>query len=128
VYLTLFDSYVCWLESQGRSSANAVIRARVAFSLLALINLVSVSMLLNLLTGIPIANWVDDHRWSIWAAMAVVAAPHWLIARSTDRRSEVTDAESRLPRPSRFFWFWYLVPVTLLFIGTMVLALGRANY
>jgi hypothetical protein len=127
MYMSLFESYVLWMESRGTSSTNAVFRAGVAFSLYALISLTSATLLLNMFAGIPLESWIDDHRWSIWAATALVAASHWYIARSVAKRHKETKPSSDTIVPPRFMWAWYFIPVIAIFVAAVALALTRTT-
>lgn len=120
MYRRLFESYVLWWRS--KPWVWPIFHARLGFSALAFINLVSATRLLNTFAGIPVLGWVSDHRWSIWAAMVLVAAPHWLIARNIGSKPGRTEADPSSDAPSRFLWLWYSVPVVAIFVGTMVLA------
>lgn len=127
MYLTLFESYVLWLESNGSSATSAVFRAAVAFSLSALISITSATLLLNLFAGIPIESWIDNHQWSIWAAAALITLPHWFVARAVARRHKAIKATPDTVMPPRFLWAWYFIPALVIFVTCVALALIRTT-
>jgi len=122
VYITLFESFVRWLESRGSSYETAVFRAGVAFSFYSLMFSVSVAILLDMFVRLPVASWIDDHPWFVWAVAALIGVPHWYIARNVASRRE--KAKGRVG-PSRLTWAWYVVPVLAIFVTTVALALAR---
>jgi hypothetical protein len=126
MYVNLLESFALWLESRGSSRKNALYRAGVAFSLYTLIGLAALAVLLTVTTGIPILDWTSAHTWSIWVGAAVIAVVHWKIAGRVGRRGQndeqISDAA---PKPSRYLWFCYFIPVLVLLVIAVALAIAH---
>lgn len=118
MYLSLLESFALWLESRGKSRKDAVFHAGAAFSLYTLIALTSIAVLLTVVAGIPVMDWVSSHDWSIWLAGALIALVHWQVARLLNRSTRHVEES----RPSLRLWYWYVIPVLGLLIGTIMLA------
>ena len=128
MYLDLMKSLALWFESRGSSPKDALLRAAVALSMWLLAIFLSAMLLLTVLCGIPVANWVSDHSWSIWLVTLAVGLMHWPIALKLRRRDQTAEDLSESARPSRYLWCWYCVPVFALFIASVMIAIASSTH
>jgi hypothetical protein len=114
MYLKLFESYVRWMESQGRSPDKA--RLIVAFSLTgaALVNLLSAVLLIQNGGGPKIAYWLAEHSWMTWVVVVVCTAVHVLLSR------RIPPAITRSGETAtRVWWTSYMVATLVLWCITL---------
>jgi hypothetical protein len=81
MYQKLFQSYVWWLESRGKSRDMARLTAALVLSTEALINLGAAIMLIQAAGGPPMLDWVARHSWVTWVAAILCATAHLLLSR-----------------------------------------------
>lgn len=124
MYLSMFESFALWLESHGSSRRVALFRAGIAFSLYTLIALTSIAVLLAVVAGVAIIDWVSLHGWSIWLIAALIALAHWHIGRKLGGKNQSVEEA----RPSLRLWCWYIVPVLALLAVATTLAIVYAAH
>lgn len=127
VYVNLMESLALWFQSRGSARRDAVLRAGVAFSMCGLAIILSMMMLFTALGGVPLADLIAGHGWSIWAVTAVVALIHWPLVLKLRRRNWNAQNLKESPRRSRYLWCWYCVPVFALFIVSSMIAIASSN-
>ena len=127
MYITLFKSYLAWLESRGDSRKDAIFRAGVAFSILAMVATVSLALLLDVITGVPIEAWAVNHSVVFWILEALIVLFHWYLARAVTRERGHPLYGSTQGVKSKYIWVWYAIPVFGLLIAAVAVAVVYAN-
>lgn len=86
IYLDVMESLALWFEARGSARRDALVRVGVAFSICVLAIILSMMMLFTVLGGIPVADWIAAHSWSLWAVTALVGLVHWPLALRLRKR------------------------------------------
>lgn len=114
MYLRIFQSYVQWLESRGTPAAWARINGALTLAIAAMINSFAIIFFTQVSGGPRILDWMADHSWVTWPAVASFFAVHLLLSLRIPPR------DRRQPIP-RAWWTAYSILTCILAFGIGVL-------
>jgi len=119
MYLKLFQSYVRWLESRGRSLEMARVVAALALTIAALLNVGAIVLLVQDLGGPPLIDWTARHSWITWVAVFALAATHLLMSQKIRPIGGPTQIAA-----TRLWWTTYMVLTMILWMIATALTLA----
>ena len=125
VYLKIFESYLYWLESRGRSFNSARVTVISALTAAAFINALAVMILIQVAGGPRSVDWMADHLLIAWVAAVMFAVVHWWLSRRVRPLAAkgVKEGVQREISPTRRLWTSYMVVTLILWIVAIALAI-----